>query len=141
MTRRPHLLPIVLLALVAALAGITCTNNLAAQSYARPDRPVSGLTAQDREPDTVSIQWHMYGFSVAPKGQASLLTLRIAGPGRTLLLDERTTGESIDWSLPGSAPDGSYRYEAFVKTTLDGPAQSSVTPGGFEVKHGQIVQP
>ncbi len=99
------------------------------------------LTTQAQEPQAVSVQMSTYSLSVSPKGQASMLTLRIAGPGRTLLLDERTGGDSIDWSLPGSAPDGSYRYEAYVTTSGNGEPEGHLTPGGFEVHHGQIVQP
>lgn len=141
MTRPAHYLSILCIALVASLAGTVILFAHEGEQPARDVQELAALAAQEQEPETVSIQLNTYGLSVAPKGQASLLTLRIAGPGRTLLLDERTPGDPIDWSLPGDAPDGSYRYEAFVSTTLEGPAQSSVTPGGFEVKHGQIVRP
>ena len=39
------------------------------------------------------------------------------------------------------APDGSYRYEVFVETTLDGQEESHLTAGGFEVQNGQILRP
>ena len=68
--------------------------------------------AQVNEPTTVAIAWHTYGFSATPKGSASLLAVRIGGPQRVIWLDQRTSGGPIDWTLPGEAPDGSYRYES-----------------------------
>ena len=138
MTRLQHIL---FIALVGAFA---IAPLLLAQAGQGADRSVAEdleRAAQANEPRTVSIAWHTFGFSATPKGEASLMAVRIAGPQRVIWLDQRTAGEPVDWSLPGGAPDGSYRYEVFVTTTLDGQEQSDLTPGGFEVRQGQILRP
>ena len=141
MTRLSHMRRIVLIAIVGAFA---IAPPLLAQAGQGADRSVAEdleRAAQANEPRTVSIAWHTFGFSATPKGEASLMAVRIAGPRRVTWLDQRTAGEPIDWSLPGEAPDGSYRYEVFVTTTLDGQEQSDLTQGGFEVRQGQILKP
>ena len=138
MTRRSHIL---FIALVGAFA---IAPPLLAQAGKGADRSVAEdleRAAHANEPTTVSLAWHTYGFSATPKGSASLLAVRIGGPQRVIWLDQRTTGSPIDWTLPGEAPDGSYRYEVFVETTLDGEEESHLTGGGFEVQDGQILRP
>ena len=141
MTRIPHMLDIVLIAVVGAVAMAPALPAQAGEGAERSVAEHLERATQENEPTTVSIAWDTYGLSVTAQGQASLLAVRIAGPQRAILLDQRTAGATIDWTLPDGAPDGSYRYEVFVTTTRDGLPQSSLTPGGFEVRHGQIVRP
>ena len=138
MTRQLHIL------FIALVGALTMAPTLVAHSGEEGKRSLAELrerAAQANEPTTVSIEWHTYGFSATPKGSASLLAVRIGGPQRVIWLDQRTAGAPIDWSLPGEAPDGSYRYEVFVETTLDGQEESNMTGGGFEVQNGQILRP
>ena len=141
MTRLSHMRCIVLIAIVGVFAIAPALFAQGGQGGDRSGAEDLARAAQGPEPTTVSLAWHTYGFSATPKGEASLMAVRIAGPQRVIWLDQRTAGDPVDWSLPGEAPDGSYRYEVFVTTTLDGEGQSDLTAGGFEVQNGQILRP
>ena len=41
----------------------------------------------------------------------AVMNVRVFGPDNTLLLSERTMGESVEFLVSGDLPDGEYRYE------------------------------
>jgi len=100
------------------------------------------LSAHAAEPEPATVLYSSGGISVEAPLDATQLELRLMGPSRRLLFEQRSTGERIDWVLPGGSADGDYRYEAVaVVPDVDGGVRQSVRAGGFEVRNGLLVPP
>jgi hypothetical protein len=101
----------------------------------------ANLEAQDNPAVLAQLSFHDQGFSVEAPLEATQLELRLMGPARTVLFEQRSAGESIDWSLNGNQSDGDYRYEAIVVIDHNGTPQQHNHPGGFIVQDGRLVIP
>ena len=101
----------------------------------------TSLSVQAAEPEPATMSFNQTGFTVSAPAGAALLEVRLMGPARTLLLDARTAGEPIAWTLSGNEADGEYRYEAVVVMDIEGKARQRTLPGGFEVKGGLVIAP
>jgi len=102
---------------------------------------LTAVSASAAAAGIVTVDLHGQGFSVRTAYGVSSLEVRVMGPQRTVLFEQRTEGAPIHWNLTGAGGDGDYRYEAVAVTGSGDQAQQHVKPGGFEVDGGQVVIP
>jgi hypothetical protein len=94
------------------------------------------VTATAQAGSGISVSVSASGISAsATVGGVDAMLLRVGGPG-DFFAEARSEGSSVDWSLPGNAPDGAYRYE--VSATASGTAYRET--GRFSVSGGQIFE-
>ncbi len=80
----------------------------------------------------------------------AVMNVRVFGPDNTLLLSERTMGESVEFLVSGDLPDGEYRYETVsIFGNVDLSDRSKYVEGekillrkfgSFNVSNGQIIE-
>lgn len=102
---------------------------------------VSALPAHGGKIEPPTVHFEGQGFRVQAPAGATLLEVRLRGPQRTLILEKRTAGAPISWTLDGGDGDGDYRYEAVVVTEIDGKPRQRNASGGFEVQGGLLIAP
>jgi hypothetical protein len=94
------------------------------------------VTATAQAGSGISVSVSASGISAsATVGGVDAMLLRVGGPG-DFFAEARSEGSSVNWSLPGNAPDGAYRYE--VSATASGTAYRET--GRFSVSGGQIFE-
>lgn len=97
------------------------------------------LWGAGEEPPHVEVE--AYGLNVRASAGFKLLELRVAGPDRVLIHEERSRGGGIHWTLRGVEGDGEYRYEAVIVSKQGGKLTQRSRSGGFEVLGGRIDLP
>jgi len=80
----------------------------------------------------------------------AVMNVRVFGPDNELLLSTRTMGESVDFLVDSSLPDGEYRYETVSIFSMDDVTDKSAVHSGdetmvrnfgsFTVSGGEIIQ-
>jgi hypothetical protein len=95
-----------------------------------------GVTASALASGGISVSVSTGGISAsATVGGVDAMLLRVGGPG-DFFAETRSDSGSISWSLPGTAPDGNYRYE--VNASAGTTAYRAT--GRFSVSGGQISE-
>ncbi len=99
------------------------------------------LPVSANEPTPATLWFDDHGFTVTAPAGTAMLEVRLMGPERSLIFSELSEGQPIDWQISDAEIDGDYRYEAVVVINVDGKAQQSNWPGGFEVIDGRVIAP
>jgi hypothetical protein len=95
-----------------------------------------GVTGSALASSGISVSVSTSGISAsATVGGVDAMLLRVGGPG-DFFAETRSDGSSVSWSLPGTAPDGNYRYEVSASA---GTTAYRAT-GRFSVNGGQIFE-